>query len=188
MTPNYHATCQCGYRSEILMGNTCICSNCCDLVDVPRLPFRYELSSCSKCNSPMFENDMLLEILGKGWLVWDKPSALTCPKCKNSKLQFHLDATLSILGGIDFPKIGDKIDCFIKRNGELEIPWFALDAAAKINHNIPDDLQPGQRVRVSVTSITTERPTDTVQSIFYRKVVTKLILEYVKTLSKNHRK
>ena len=187
MTYQYHATCQCGYKSEILMVNTCICPNCCDLFDVPRLPFRYELSPCLKCNSPMFENDMLLKILGKGWLVTDKPSALTCPKCKNSKLQFHLDAHLSMMRGINFPVIGDRIDCCVKRNGKLDILWFALDASATIHHNIPDNLKPGQRIATRVTSIVIEKPTDTVKSMFYHQVVTRLTLEYIKTLSKNYR-
>ena len=129
---------------------------------------------------------MLLEILGKGWLVTDKPSALTCAKCNTVKLRFHFDAHLYVKRGIDFPAVGDLIDGCIKRNGVLDIPWFTLNAA-KVNHNLPADLTPGQRITMRVTSINTAAPTDTVQSMFYRKVVTDLGLEYLDTLPEDGR-
>jgi hypothetical protein len=93
-------------------------------------------------------------------------------------VQFHLDATVSLFRGIDFPSIGDEIDGCIKRNGKLDIPWFTLDAA-DVNHDIPQDLTAGQRVRIRVTEIVTNEPTDTVMSMFYRFVVTKLCLTFV---------
>lgn len=181
MTYQYHATCKCGYRSEVLMGNTCLCPTCRDLVDVPRLAFRYELMPCPNCKNRIFENDMLLELLGKGWLVTEKPSALTCPKCENEKLIFHFDAHLHLAYGIDFPAVGDLIDGCIKRNGKLDIPWFTLDAAS-VDHDIPNSIERGQRVTMRLTSITTAKPTDTVQSMFYRKVVTHLGLQYINLL------
>lgn len=186
MPYQFHATCECGYRSRTLFGNTCVCPECRDLVDVPRLPFRYELTPCPKCKSAMFEEDTLLEMLGKGWLVTGKPSSLTCPKCDNAKVEFHLDAHLNIVHGTTFPEVGDEIDGFIKKNGKLDIPWFTLDAAT-VNHDIPDDVSPNQRVTMRVTEITTAKPTDTVQSLFYRFVVTELGLAYVATLSTKRR-
>lgn len=182
----FHATCECGYRSNILMGNTCLCPHCRDLVDVPRLPFRYELTDCPKCGSQMSEADLLLKTLGKGWLVTDKPSALACPKCKTGKMRFHLGAHLYVKHGTDFPAAGDLIDGCIKKNGVLDIPWFTLDAA-KVNHNLPANLAIGQRVTMRVKSINTAAPTDTVQSMFYREVVTDLDLEYLDTLPTHER-
>jgi len=134
----------------------------------------------------MFEDDALLEILGEGWLVADKPSDLTCPKCAKAKLQFHLDAHLYRVYGTDFPRIGDEIDGCIKKNGKLHIPWFTLDAA-KVTHDIPDDLKSGQRITLRVTRITTAKPIDTVRSLFYRRVVTDLGLEYIGKLPENRR-
>lgn len=93
-------------------------------------------------------------------------------------MQFHLDATVSLIHGIDFPSVGDEIDGCIKQNGKLDIPWFTLDAA-DVNHDIPQDLAAGQRVRMRVTEIVTNEPTDTVMSMFYRFVVTKLCLTFV---------
>lgn len=129
---------------------------------------------------------MLLELLGNGWLVVEKPSALTCPKCETEKLVFHFDAHLHLAYGIDFPAIGDLIDGCIKRNGKLDIPWFTLDAAT-VHHNIPDSLERGQRVTMRVTSISTAKPTDTVQLMFYRKVVTHLELQYLDVLPLDRR-
>ena len=134
----------------------------------------------------MFENDMLLDILGKGWLVTDKPSGLDCPKCEDSRLHFHLDAHLNLARGIDFPAVGENVDGYIKKNGNLDIPWFTLDAANVI-HDIPADLQPGQRITTRVREIATGEPTDTVQTMFYRHVVTDLSLQYVKSLAENRR-
>ena len=134
----------------------------------------------------MFESDTLLEILGKGWLVTDKASALTCPKCKNEKLTFHLDAHLYLAYGTDFPAFGDSIDGCIKRDRKLDIPWFTLDAAT-VHHDLPDELEHGQRVTMRVTSISTAKPTDEVRSMFYRKVVTNLGLQYLNILPQERR-
>ena len=101
-----------------------------------------------------------------------------CPKCNTSRVQFHLDATVSLIHGIDFPNVGDEIDGCIKRNGKLDIPWFTLDAA-NVNHDIPTNLTVGQRVRMRVTEIKTDKPTDAVMSMFYRFVVTRICLTYV---------
>src|SRR5262249_22291185 len=155
----------------------CICRNCRDLVDVPRLPFRYELRPCPKCGFQMCEVDTLMEILGEGWLVTEKPSDLACPKCNTAKLWFHFDAHLHMKFGIDFPAVAALVDGCIKNNGKLDVPWFTL-RAAEVTHNVPASLEPGQRVTMRVTSITTATPTDPVQSMFYRKVVTYLELEY----------
>lgn len=179
----FHATCECGYRSEVLMGNTCLCRNCRDLVDVPRFPFRYELTPCPKCSSRMSEDDMLLKILGQGWLVADKPSELTCPKCNAVQLQFHFDAHLHVWHDAAFPAVGEIIDGCIKRDGVLDIPWFTL-SAAKVNHDLPADLALGQRVTMRVTSIKTAAPTDAIQMMFFRQVVTDLSLEYLDILPK----
>ena len=186
MAYQFHATCECGYRSDVLLDNPCLCGKCRDLVDVPRFPFRYELKPCPKCSSRMSEDDMLIEILGGGYLVTDKPSALTCPKCNAAKLRFHFDAHLHMMWGIDFPAVGALVDGCIKGNGTLDIPWLTLDAA-EVKHTIPADLKPGQRVTMRVKLITTATPTDTVQSMFYRKVVTYLGLEYLDTLPENRR-
>jgi hypothetical protein len=186
MSYQFHATCECGYKSETLFANTCVCRICRELVDARRLPFRYELTPCPKCNSPMFENDTLLEIFGKGWLVSNRQSSVTCPKCENAKLFFHLDAHLHLVRGIDFPRVGDEIDGCIKRNGKLDIPWFTLDSAT-VTHDIPSNIQPNQRVTLRVIAINTAKPTGTVQSMFYRYVVTQLELQYVATLLQNRR-
>jgi hypothetical protein len=134
----------------------------------------------------MSEDDMLIEILGEGYLVTDKPSALTCPKCNSAKLRFHFDAHLHMMWGIDFPAVGDLVDGCIKKNGVVDIPWFTLNAA-KVSHDIPADLKSGQRITLRVTSITTARPTDPVQLMFYCKVVTDLGLEYLDTLPEPRR-
>ena len=168
------------------MRDTCLCPHCRDLVDVPRVPFRYELTPCPKCGSRMFEEDMLLEILGKGYLVTDRPSALTCPKCNNAKICFHDDAHLHVLFGLDFPAVGDLVDGCITSNGGLDIPWFTL-ALATVDHDIPVNLKPGQRITMRVTAITTATPTDPVHSMIYREVVTDLGLEFLNTLPDNHR-
>ncbi len=127
-----------------------------------------------------------MDILGKGWLVTGKPSALTCPKCSNAKVEFQLDAHLNIAHGIDFPNVGDQIDGCINKSGKLDIPWFTLDAAS-VEHDIPDHVRPGQRVALRVTQIMTAKPTDTVRSLFYRYVVTELGLQFVRTLPANRR-
>lgn len=160
------------------MSNTCVCRACSEIVDIPRIPFRYQLSPCPICGSEVAESQILLNLLGEGYLVTDRPSALMCPKCNTSHVQFHLDATVSLIHGIDFPSVGDEIDGSITRNGKLDIPWFTLDAA-DVNHDIPQDITAGQRVRMRVTEIVTNKPTDTVMSMFYRFVVTKLCLTFV---------
>ena len=53
--------------------------------------------------------------------------------------------------------------------------------------DIPDDLTRGQRITMRVISITTAEPADTVQSLFYRNVVTELGLQYLNTLPENRR-
>lgn len=160
------------------MCNTCVCRTCREIVDIPRIPFRYQLSPCPICGSDVPESQTLLNLLGEGYLVADRPSALMCPKCNASHVQFHLDATATLIHGIDFPSVGDEIDGCIERKGCLEIPWFPLDTA-DVNHDIPQDLRPGKRVRMRVTEIVTSKPTDSVLSIFYRFVVTRICLTFV---------
>jgi hypothetical protein len=134
----------------------------------------------------MFENDLLLSILGQGWLVTDKPSALACPKCEKARLRFHLDAHLSVVRGTDFPAVGDEIDGALGQDGKLEIPWFTLDAA-EVHHDIPVDVAPGRRITLRVTSIRISKPTSAVLALFYRNVVTDLGLQFVRTLPENTR-
>lgn len=96
-------------------------------------------------------------------------------------MQFTLDATISVIRGVNFPDVGDEIDASINQDGTLDIPWFTLDAA-DLQHDIPDTIPPG-RVRLRVADIETQEPTDTVMSMFYRLVVTKLTLSFVRSLS-----
>lgn len=178
MSVEYHATCTCGYKSRRLTGDTCVCETCREIVDVPRLPFRYALSPCPLCRSDVSEDQTLLNLLGEGYLVAERPSALRCPKCQASCVTFHLDATVSLAYGVDFPKAGDEIEGYMKKNGQLDIPWFTLNAA-EVVHDIPDHIGKQEKARLIVKEIATSKPTDDVMSLFYRSVVTKLTLAFV---------
>ena len=123
-------------------------------------------------------------MLGEEYLVADRPSALLCPKRNASYVHFHLDATVSLIHGIDYPGVGDEIEGCVMPNGKLEIPWFPLDVA-DVTYSMPQDLAVGKRVRMRVTEIETNRPTDTVMRMFYRFVVTKICLTFVSTLPDN---
>ncbi len=178
MSVLFHARCECGYKSRRLMANTCVCRNCREIVDIPRMPFRYRLVPCPLCSAAVPEKDMLLNLLGKGYLVTGRPSQMLCPKCDNSNLTFHMDATVSLLHGTDFPSVGDEIEGRMKKGGKLDIPWFPLDAA-DVCHDIPASVAVGNRVRLRVNEIATSRPTDSVKSMFYRYVVVKLDVCFV---------
>ena len=182
MSVEFHATCDCGYKSRSLMSNTCVCRTCREVVDIPRLPFRYQLSQCPICGSDVPESQILLNMLGDGYLVADRPSALLCPKCNASHLHFHLDGTVSLIHGLDFPGVGDEVEGCVMPNGQLDIPWFPLDAA-DVTYKIPQELTVGKRVRMRVTEIEINEPTDTVMWMFYRFVVTRICLTFISTLS-----
>lgn len=174
MTYQFKATCQCGYRSDILMGLTAACQNCRQLVDASRAKFRYTLRPCPKCGAPIREEDLL----GEGWLVFDQPSSITCPSCGDRKLTFNSICHMHLKHGTDFPNIGDEIDGCIDKRGRIEIPWFKLEAPHVV-HDVPAALAPGQRVRLRVKEIKTGKPTNAVLSMFYDRVVTELKLEYL---------
>jgi hypothetical protein len=125
---------------------------------------------------------MLLNLLGKGYLGMDCPVGLPCPKCKKLSIRFHVDATISMKHGMCFPIAGDEIDAIKTQTGRLDIPWFRLAEGAALQHDIPDSVPMGQRVRMLVDEIATAKPSDTITSMFYRFVVTRLKLSYVRTL------
>ena len=86
-----------------------------------------------------------------------------------------------MIHGGEFPAVGDEIEGSMMRNGKLDIPWFTLKEA-DVQHDVPGDIPQGQRVRLRVDEIVTEKPADSVTVMFYRFVVTKLKLSFVRTL------
>lgn len=173
MPVEFHATCSCGYESSPLFDDTVVCRNCDEIVDAPNLPFQYDLSPCPKCSGAVTEEDRLRSLLGGGYLVTDRPSALMCPKCKSSTVQFHLDATISMVYGTEFPQRGDFVHATVQSNGDVEIPGLLMDDVP-VTFTNEAEVVTGCRINTRVMSIETAPA----QSMLYESVVTRLILKY----------
>ena len=89
--------------------------------------------------------------------------------------------------GISFPSVGDEIDAAKSQTGRLDIPWFRLEGA-DLQHDMPDSVPTGQRVRMRVDEIATVKPSDTITGMFYQFVVTRLKLSYVRSLEKTEQR
>src|SRR5581483_12514126 len=113
----FDATCKCGYKSRTLCGHVAVCQSCSKLVNAIRIPFRYAFENCEECGGPIAEADLL----GQGWLVFDQPSTITCPQCRENQIVFRMIAHLYVMHGTVFPEVGDVIQGYLE-HGRLWIP------------------------------------------------------------------
>ena len=173
----FKAQCRCGYETPSLtlddIQTVAICDCCQNMVNPSRFRFRFDFSKCEVCNAPITEENLF----GKGWYVTGGASSIQCPKCQTATLSFYESAHLHIGFGILFPKPGDLVHVEMKRDKSLHIPDLHLEKA-DIKHNAPSSLKALDRFVAAVTKISTMKPTDNVTSLFYRKVVSVLHLDY----------
>ena len=177
MGAEFKAQCHCGYETPLLTiddtQTVAICYCCQNVINPSRFRFRFDFSNCEFCNALITEENLL----GKGWYITGGASLIQCPKCQSATLSFYESAHLHIGVGVLFPKLGDLVHVEMKRDKRIRIPDLHLEKA-DIKHNAPSFLKVRDRFVAAVTKISMIKPTDNVTSLFYRKVVSDLHLDY----------